>query len=880
MIQKKRIIGKYQLVEELASGAFGRVYRAEDTSQNNRIVALKLMHTAHLDSFQERDSFLREAQFLKLLKHPHILPILDADIEDEFPYLVTEYAQNGSLHDRLKKQASCPLSIRESLEILAQVGQALSYAHQQNIIHRDLKPANILFDANGDVLLADFGIATALATSVRSGTAVGTPLYMAPEQFRGIVSKEADQYSLGCIAYELLTRRVPFTAPDFFSLGYKHMSEQPVPPSQLNLLVSPSVEDAVLTALAKQRSERHASVDAFMHALGVAASFTPISAPSSAPITPTSHVEMPQSVSQWVKAFSMDDVLGEGRVTNQHEESEPAFSPTGSGPNWRVEERTGKTPIVVASPGRLTPSNPASTNMNTSPLQLGIDKEEMGQIEQILSTTAPLPIGVPDGAASAPLWPAIPDTSGLFNPTTTPLRKRHLLKTSRGLVVMASLAVVLLVLLSNGIYILLETPYPKKLATAVKTHNIAQLVQPVVQATTKPTVQPTAKPKVQATTRPTSTKQSSVVVITSPTPSPISGGPPSTPVPATASVTITPATQNVSPSFTVDAVMGTPSGSQVQARQITATGQQGFTATATGQGTNPATYATGNVTLSSTSTTAVTVPTGTAITDTTGTLVFVTLQDAPIPAVATGQQYATYDVTVQAQVAGTSGDIAAQAINGTCCTGTAAGITAINNSAFTGGADAQTYTYLQQSDIDSADASVITSLESSVSASLPSQMHSNEQAIGNANCTPTVTTASPVNSQVASTTGTVSVTCTQEVYDAQGAQAKGAASLQQQVNNQGYSLTSQIGTSITGASIIDSQGTVAVTVNTSATERYVFTNAREQQIAAMLAGKSASQAQSLLKSTSGVAGAIIRLSGTNGDMLPTNASSITVTTTS
>ncbi|GAC1348891.1 MAG: hypothetical protein NVSMB27_18340 [Ktedonobacteraceae bacterium] len=271
MANNSHSIGRYRITEEIASGAFGRVYRGEDTTSSNAMVAIKIMHSAHLASSQERNSFLQEAQFLKMLKHPYILPVLEVGINKEIPYLVTEYAPNSSLLDRLAKVAPRPLPVQEALLIISQIGQALQYAHRQNIIHRDLKPANILFKANGDAVLADFGIATMLATSMKYGTAIGTPCYMAPEQFRGSISKEGDQYALGCIAYELFTGRTPFAASDFFALGFKHMSETPLAPTQLNLLMPRAVEMAILKAMAKQRADRHTDITAFLSALGVSA---------------------------------------------------------------------------------------------------------------------------------------------------------------------------------------------------------------------------------------------------------------------------------------------------------------------------------------------------------------------------------------------------------------------------------------------------------------------------------------------------------------------------------------------------------------------------------------------------------------------------------
>src|SRR5205085_8283103 len=142
------------------------------------------------------------------------------------------YAPNGSLRDRIKMRAPHLLPFQEVLTILSQVGQALHYAHQRQVIHRDLKPENILFNARNEALLADFGLATSLSTtSIKHVDAAGTPRYMAPEQFHGNVSKESDQYGLACIAYELVTGRPPFIEKDFYAIGFKHLAENPIPPT-------------------------------------------------------------------------------------------------------------------------------------------------------------------------------------------------------------------------------------------------------------------------------------------------------------------------------------------------------------------------------------------------------------------------------------------------------------------------------------------------------------------------------------------------------------------------------------------------------------------------------------------------------------------------
>lgn len=263
-------IGNYFIVAELASGSFGRVYKGRHIIFTDEpIVAIKLLHT-HFASQPERDQFIQEARLLKKLKHPHILPIIEAGIHEGSLYLVVEYAPNGSLRDRLERQSALPMSLNESTTILSQIGQALHYAHQQNIVHRDLKPENILFNARGEALLADFGIATMLASAKTKQIGIGgTPSYMAPEQFEGIASTKSDQYSLGCIAYELFTGRKPFAVPypSIEAMWYQHAKVQPIAPRQYNTLVPIYMEQSILKAMSKERSDRYTDISAFIAAL-------------------------------------------------------------------------------------------------------------------------------------------------------------------------------------------------------------------------------------------------------------------------------------------------------------------------------------------------------------------------------------------------------------------------------------------------------------------------------------------------------------------------------------------------------------------------------------------------------------------------------------
>ena len=363
-------LGNYCITAEIGSGGFGKVYRGQHTILTERKVAIKQLHS-HLGSPQERDQFLEEARLLERLKHPHILYIFDAGIHEGFPYLVAEYAPGGSLRDHLNKYAPNSLPIEEALTILSQIGQALHYAHQQNVIHRDLKPANILFNTKGEALLADFGIATTLSTtSVTHAAIIGTPPYMAPEQFQGSVSKESDQYSLGCIAYELFTGRVPFTAKEFFAMGFDHMTKQPLAPTQINPDLPIHIERAILKALAKQRGDRHANVKEFIVALHTPAdeqslmSTVPAIHPVSSPTAPTAMLDYSHAPTiNHEQVFNTPQPIMEQKtqVNTPHSPDREAHVTLGTRPLHNQEPVTPIPPVNSSFPNTLDGHRVSST---------------------------------------------------------------------------------------------------------------------------------------------------------------------------------------------------------------------------------------------------------------------------------------------------------------------------------------------------------------------------------------------------------------------------------------------------------------------------------------------------------------------------------------
>lgn len=265
-----RFFGNYEIISRIARGTYGWVYLARHR-HTRRLVAVKIQADIFLSNDSERIRFLKEAFILELLHHPHILTILEVGIQDDIPFMVTAYAPHGTLRDWLARRSYRPFPEQLAVSILLEVGEALQYIHRHHILHHDLKPANILFNQNCQVLLADFGISIIQATRMqqRSTAFCGTSPYMAPEQFRGMVGYQSDQYSMGCIAYELLTGRTPFIAATSQEMGYKHVHDQPLPLSYFNPQISLSIEQAVLKSLEKDSANRYPNIAAFMKALYV-----------------------------------------------------------------------------------------------------------------------------------------------------------------------------------------------------------------------------------------------------------------------------------------------------------------------------------------------------------------------------------------------------------------------------------------------------------------------------------------------------------------------------------------------------------------------------------------------------------------------------------
>jgi eukaryotic-like serine/threonine-protein kinase len=267
------VLGRYRLLEKAGVGGMSEVWKAEDETLK-RIVAVKVIlgPVAAESTFRER--FLREARLVAGLEHPNVLPVFDYGTAtiggEEVSYLVMPLVAGGSLKGRV----AGPVPPALAVTWLSAIASALDHAHSKGILHRDVKPGNVLMDSQGRPLLADFGLARSAEVSsglTTTGTVLGTPLYMAPEQATGaVLSARADQYALAVIAFELLAGRVPFSAQSPLAVLHLHVATPPPPLSSFLPGTAPAVDAVLARGLSKEPAHRFSSCGAFVTSLGAA----------------------------------------------------------------------------------------------------------------------------------------------------------------------------------------------------------------------------------------------------------------------------------------------------------------------------------------------------------------------------------------------------------------------------------------------------------------------------------------------------------------------------------------------------------------------------------------------------------------------------------
>ena len=261
--------GEYQIIEEIGRGGMAIVYKAYQPSRR-RYVALKVLPAYFQHDVQFLKRFHREAQAAKALDHPNIVKVYESGEVEGLNYIAMEYVDGGSVAGELRRRGK-PFDLTTAVNIIAQIGAALEYAHSRGIVHRDIKPSNILLTKDGRALLSDFGIAKAVGTSTitEPGALVGTPQYMSPEQAKGRkdIDHRTDIYSLGVVLYQMLTGEVPFDGETPHVILRAVIDDPPPRPSSVNSAIPLGVEWVILRALEKDRGRRFQRVGEMVAAL-------------------------------------------------------------------------------------------------------------------------------------------------------------------------------------------------------------------------------------------------------------------------------------------------------------------------------------------------------------------------------------------------------------------------------------------------------------------------------------------------------------------------------------------------------------------------------------------------------------------------------------
>lgn len=872
MFLQGQLIAHYHVLHLIGAGAMGDVYLAEDPRIKQQ-VAIKVMRAELLPyptstaTSQALHRFQKEATAIASLDHPHILPLFSYGEqrmgEMTLIYLVMPYRPEGSLTRWLSQRPQhTPLSPLTVAHIIQQAANALQHAHDRGIIHQDVKPSNFLIrerketPERPDLLLADFGIARLIqATSVASQSVHGTPVYMAPEQCFGHAVAASDQYALAIMAYELLTGHPPFQGASM-QIMFQHLHTFPQPPRTFNPHLSEGVDTVILQALAKQAEERFASISAFSQAFSEAvealatADEAPIIAIDStedstdirnnAPASRDHEAELVISETEAQNGTSRILTLTDGRTL--HIQLPPGIHDghlVCLDSQGHIVDDTSDTAIIqltirikqetetvlLASP----PSTQNSTLLLNIPAPVSTNTHEQDKSTLLLADSPIQPPLTPTGPARLlPVEEMTPvaASSLSFPAAPSPVPQKH-----RSLRLILSLVVLLMLIVSGSsiaaLVGLFHFPFSQRMAVSSGT---------------------------------------------------ISPGSPSL-----ATVTIIPRSKHLEQTYHLTAVTTTPDATsqQVSARLLSQqTAPATETVPATGATTLPATQASGILTLYNYSTTAsVTLTAGTTLPNQQSVTVTMILDSSiTVPPASDPTNPPTGTVAAHVAQTGSIGNL--PPVNNAdagfyyctnCAGNTVKGWEIENDSAFSGGHDAQTTTTVQQQDIDTAASALEASNAPQPQHIFQSQLHTYEQFARSPQCTPTVNTNHAVGDAVANVTVTVTFTCTAEVYDQQGARTLAASLLHTQASNDlgsSYSLSGNIVTTLPQV-IAPTTNSATIALNVTAQGTWVFqlNVAQQQQLVALILGKTQQQAQTLLLNQPGVQQAIIEVSGTN-NILP------------
>ena len=251
MFFRGQTLGKYRILSSLGSGGFGTVYLAEDTWIDKK-VALKVPHKQHLD-FTE---MLKEPRLLAAMNHPNIVAVLTAEKEDDQFFIVMEYVAGETLEAIIMREGA--LDLARALDYTCQMCNAVDHAHSSGILHRDLRPGNMLVSETGLLKVGDFGTSRFLEIAAHGTTVIGSPPYMAPEQFQGKAVFASDVYSIGVTMYQMLTGELPYNTPTPSDLDRLLRGELVSPPRLKNARIPKAINDIVMRALQVDLGSRYA----------------------------------------------------------------------------------------------------------------------------------------------------------------------------------------------------------------------------------------------------------------------------------------------------------------------------------------------------------------------------------------------------------------------------------------------------------------------------------------------------------------------------------------------------------------------------------------------------------------------------------------------
>ncbi|MGQ9673341.1 MAG: protein kinase domain-containing protein [Candidatus Aminicenantales bacterium] len=243
-------VGKYEIIRSLGSGGFGSVYLARDTWLDIK-VAIKVPHKQSAELYK----LLKEPRLQAALNHPNIVRMIAAEKENRTFFMVMEYVKGKTLEKILEKEKV--LDSDRAVDFIKQIAQGVDHAHRNKIIHRDLRPSNILISEDGTAKITDFGTSAWLSNVPYASTRIGSPPYMAPEQFLGKASFQSDIYSLGCIFYEMLIGRPPIFDPDPFKILEKAQQGKITPPRLRNSRIPRAIDEIIMKCLASKAEDRY-----------------------------------------------------------------------------------------------------------------------------------------------------------------------------------------------------------------------------------------------------------------------------------------------------------------------------------------------------------------------------------------------------------------------------------------------------------------------------------------------------------------------------------------------------------------------------------------------------------------------------------------------